>query len=73
MLIVQSLFIFQEPVKQQDRYTAEWNVPGAIQADQTVSGTSWLTFWPDCKAIPAYGLMMSVCLSVCPSVCQHFF
>ena len=28
-------------------------------------------FWPDCKAIPAYGLMMSVCLSVCPSVCQH--
>ena len=25
-------------------------------------------FWPDCKAIPAYGLMMSVCLSVCPSV-----
>ena len=20
-------------------------------------------FWPDCKAIPAYGLMMSVCLS----------
>ena len=35
-------------------------------------------FWPDCKAIPAYGLMMSVCLSsaVSPSVslsdCQHF-
>ena len=26
-------------------------------------------FWPDCKAIPAYGLMMSVCLSVCLSVC----
>ena len=30
-------------------------------------------FWPDCKAIPAYGLMMSVCpsvrLSVRPSVC----
>ena len=25
-------------------------------------------FWPDCKAIPAYGLMMSVCLSVLPSV-----
>ena len=25
-------------------------------------------FWPDCKAIPAYGLMMSVCLSVRPSV-----
>ena len=24
--------------------------------------------WPDCKAIPAYGLMMSVCLSVRPSV-----
>ena len=21
-------------------------------------------FWPDCKEIPAYGLMMSVCLSV---------
>ena len=21
-------------------------------------------FWPDCKAIPAYGLMMSVCPSV---------
>ena len=39
-----------------------------------------LNFWPDCKAIPAYGLMMSVCLSVClsvrlsvrPSVRQHF-
>ena len=33
----------------------------------------WILFyWPDCKAIPAYGLMMSVCpsvrLSVCPSV-----
>ena len=26
------------------------------------------TFWPDCKAIPAYGLMMSVCPSVCLSV-----
>ena len=26
------------------------------------------TFWRDCKAIPAYGLMMSVCQSVCPSV-----
>ena len=25
-------------------------------------------FWPDCKAIPAYGLMVSVCLSVCLSV-----
>ena len=25
-------------------------------------------FWPDCKAIPAYGLMMSVRPSVCPSV-----
>ena len=25
-------------------------------------------FWPDCKAIPAYGLMMSVCPSVCRSV-----
>ena len=23
-----------------------------------------LSFWPDCKAILAYGLMMSVCLSV---------
>ena len=21
--------------------------------------------WPDCKAIPAFGLMMSVCLSIC--------
>ena len=34
------------------------------------------SFWPDCKAIPAYGLMMSVRPSVCPSVrlsvCQHF-
>ena len=29
-------------------------------------------YWPDCKAIPAYGLMMSVCLSVRPSVYQHF-
>ena len=25
-------------------------------------------FWPDCKAIPAYELMMSVCLSIHPSV-----
>ena len=25
-------------------------------------------FWPDCKAIPAYGMMVSVCLSVRPSV-----
>ena len=25
-------------------------------------------FWPDCKAILAYGLMMSFCLSVCSSV-----
>ena len=25
-------------------------------------------FWPDCKAIPVYGLVMSVCLSVRPSV-----
>ena len=31
--------------------------------------TVFCHFWPDCKAIPAYGLMMSVCLSVCPSVC----
>ena len=34
-------------------------------------------FWPDCKAIPAYGLMMSVCLSVrspvCLSVCLSTF
>ena len=30
---------------------------------------SWQSiYWPDCKAIPAYGLMMSVCPSVCPSV-----
>ena len=27
-----------------------------------------LRFWPDCKAISAYGLMMSVCPSVCLSV-----
>ena len=27
-----------------------------------------LRFWPDCKAIPAYGLMMSACLSVRLSV-----
>ena len=27
-----------------------------------------VNIWPDCKAIPAYGLMMSVCLSVRPSV-----
>ena len=26
------------------------------------------SFWPDCKAIPAYGLMMSVRPSICPSV-----
>ena len=32
------------------------------------SGTV-LNFWPDCKVIPAYGLMMSVHPSVC---CSHF-
>ena len=26
--------------------------------------TLYMHNWPDCKAIPAYGLMMSVCLSV---------
>ena len=30
-------------------------------------------FWPDCKAIPAYGLMMSVCPSVRLSVCPSTF
>ena len=28
-----------------------------------------LCYWPDCKAILAYGLIMSVCLSVLLSVC----
>ena len=31
------------------------------------------TFWPDCKAIPAYGLMMSVCPSVSLSVSLSTF
>ena len=35
---------------------------------------SWseCNFWPDCKAISAYGLMMSVCPSVCLSVRPSF-
>ena len=29
--------------------------------------------WRDCKEIPAYGMMLSICLSVCPSVWHHHF
>ena len=36
--------------------------------DLEACGIKCCYFWPDCKAIPAYGLMTSVCLSVRPSV-----
>ena len=46
-------------------------IRSSVKGKQMMNAThtnKCLHFWSDCKAIPAYGLMMSVCLSVCPSV-----
>ena len=39
-----------------------------INYDSALLTRVHIHFWPVCKAIPAYGLMMSVCPSVCLSV-----